>query len=234
VGSTGASSGNETGALSHAALNSSIGNGHSTAKFLSVPSRNWANSGSISERRLYLGFGCATAALLGFSWIIFSLSECIPAARGLSRVSPMCIAKEALHKSTRDHGSAPIFVKLQPRVLHPKPPNVSTTVCGVNQNAEAHRSSFECSLGSVSFILAYMPTKTISTAHRSKDMGDRSSEPGANRWPGTRPQVDRCCLSGRGNRRPTSPCDSCEIGGSGQILAALWTWTIMSFGGERL
>jgi hypothetical protein len=137
VGSTGASSGNETGALSYAALNSSIGNGHSTAKFLSVPSRNWANSGSISERWLYLGFGCATAALLGFSWIMFSLSECIPAARGLSRVSPMCIAKEALHKSTRDHGSAPLFVKLQPRVLHPKPPNVSTTVCGVNQNAEA-------------------------------------------------------------------------------------------------
>src|ERR1700733_4688770 len=61
--------GNETGALSHASLNSSIGNGHGTAKFLSVPSRNWANSGSISERWLYLGFSCATAALLGFSWI---------------------------------------------------------------------------------------------------------------------------------------------------------------------
>ena len=164
--------------------------------------------GQIQGRPLkdgHLGFGCATAALLGFGWTMFSLSECIPAARELLRVSPICIAEKALHKSTRDHGCAPLFIQgwlssEHVAVRSPTPRFVPETANAVNKTCAGSTRMWKptdlskCSIA-----------KTISTAHRSKDMGGRSSEPGANRWTGTRLQAYRCRLSGCGNRHPNIP-----------------------------
>lgn len=118
---------------------------------------------------------------------------------------PICIAEKALHKSTRDHGCAPLFIQgwlssEHVAVRSPTPRFVPETANAVNKSCAGSTRMWKpidlskCSIA-----------KTISTAHRSKDMGGRSSEPGANRWPGTRLQADRCRLSGCGNRHPNIP-----------------------------